>query len=88
MTKAAVSEFQRDLTAFVRSLAPEQAGRIRATTKLFESGIIDSYKVLELISFIEAELGIRIPDERIVLENLRSILAITNAFWKPLQARY
>ena len=83
MTKAASEEFQRDLTCFIRGLAPEYARRIRGTTRLFESGVMDSYKVLDLISYLETALRIRIPDERVTLDNFRSIRAMTNAFWKP-----
>ncbi len=80
LMKTAALDFQRELTAFVKVLAPEHAHKIRATTRLFETGIIDSLRVLDLIAHIENALGIRIPDERITLENFRSILAITHAF--------
>jgi acyl carrier protein len=76
-------QFQRDLAGFVQALAPEHARQIRSTTRLFETGIVDSYQVLELISYLENALGIRIPDEDVTLDNFRSIRAITNAFWKP-----
>ncbi len=83
MANVASQQFQRDLACFVKALAPEYAGRIRVTTRLFESGIVDSYKVLELISYLETALRIRIPDESVTLENFRSIRAMTNAFWRP-----
>jgi acyl carrier protein len=86
MPKTASADFQRGLTGFIRTLAPEHAGRVRSTTRLFESGVIDSQKVLDLISYVENQTGIHIPDEKITLENFRSILAITNAFWKPEEA--
>ena len=83
MGNASSQQFQRDLACFVQALAPEHAAQIRSTTRLFESGIVDSYKVLELISYLETALGFRIPDENITLDNFRSIRAMTNAFWKP-----
>lgn len=83
MGKPSSQQFQRDLAHFVQELAPEHAVRIRSTTRLFESGIVDSYKVLELILYLETVLRIRIPDENVTLDNFRSIQAITNAFWKP-----
>ncbi|MBZ5619989.1 MAG: acyl carrier protein [Acidobacteriia bacterium] len=88
MAKAASEEFQRDLTGFVRGLAPEYARRIRGTTRLFESGVMDSLKVLDLISYLETALGIRIPDERVTLDNFRSIRAMTHAFWKPEESSH
>lgn len=83
MARAPSQQFQRDLACFVQALAPEYARRIRGAIRLFESGIVDSYKVLELISYLETALRIRIPDESVTLENFRSIRAMTNAFWKP-----
>jgi acyl carrier protein len=83
MGKPSSQQFQRDLARFVQALATEHAVRIRSTTRLFDSGIVDSYKVLELISYLETALRIRIPDESVTLDNFRSIRAMTNAFWKP-----
>jgi acyl carrier protein len=37
--------------------------------------------VLDLISFIEAKLKIRIEDEQITLDNFRTIRVIADAFW-------
>ena len=88
MGKASSQQFQRDLAGFVQALAPEYAAQIRSTTRLFESGIVDSYKVLELILYLETALRIRIPDENVTLDNFRSIRAMTNAFWKPDKANY
>jgi acyl carrier protein len=83
MGKPSSQQFQRDLARFVQALAPEHAAQIRSATRLFESGFLDSYKVLELISYLETALRIRIPDENVTLDNFRSIRAMTNAFWKP-----
>ena len=87
MAKGGAAEFQRGLAGFVRALAPATEAGIRGNTRLFESGIMDSYKVLELIAYVENELHVRIPDEEITLENFRSIKAITNAFWKRAESR-
>jgi acyl carrier protein len=83
MAEPSSQQFQRDLTGFVRGLAPEYARRIRSTTRLFESGVMDSYKILDVISYLETALRIRIPDESVTLDNFRSVRAMTNAFWKP-----
>jgi acyl carrier protein len=83
MAKVPAKQFQQDLAGFIQGLTPDHVLQIRSTTRLFESGIVDSYKVLELISYLETALRIRIPDESVTLENFRSIRAMTNAFWKP-----
>jgi acyl carrier protein len=38
-----------------------------------ERGIIDSTGILELITFIEEEIGIKVDDEEMIPENLDSI---------------
>ena len=38
-----------------------------------EKGIIDSTGILELISFLESELGVEVEDEEMIPENLDSI---------------
>jgi acyl carrier protein len=42
-------------------------------TGLFSGGLIDSLSVIELISFVEAEIGLSIPPADITLENFDSI---------------
>jgi acyl carrier protein len=43
---------------------------------LLESGIVDSTGVLEVVGFLEHDLGIRVADEELVPENLDSISRI------------
>lgn len=43
---------------------------------LFESGIIDSLGVLQLVSFIEDRFGIHVEDEDLVPENFDTIKRI------------
>jgi len=40
---------------------------------LLDSGIIDSTGVMELIAFLEGDLGLTVDDEELVPENLDSI---------------
>ncbi|GBE43731.1 MAG TPA: acyl carrier protein [Rhizobiales bacterium] len=46
------------------------------TESLLEGGLIDSTGVLELVAFLETEVGIEIADAEIVPENLDSIRSI------------
>ena len=48
------------------------------TESLLEGGLIDSTGVLELVAFLETEVGIEIADAEIVPENLDSISSIAN----------
>ena len=40
---------------------------------LLESGIVDSLGVLDIVSFIESDLGVIVADEELVRENFGSI---------------
>jgi acyl carrier protein len=76
------ADFEVSLCRFVRQLVADDSLRIRRNTRIFEEGLIDSLKVLDLIAFVEAELGIRISDADIRLEHFRTIQAISESFWK------
>ena len=43
---------------------------------LIDSGVIDSMTLLRLISFLEENYGIEIPDQEIMPDNFRSMTAI------------
>ncbi|HMJ53478.1 MAG TPA: acyl carrier protein [Polyangiaceae bacterium] len=49
------------------------AGVLTADTSLLDSGIVDSTGVLEIIAFLEGEIGITVADEEMTPENLDSI---------------
>ena len=72
LTKA---DLERSLLDFVRNrlVSEELAARVEADTLLFETRIIDSLRILELIAFIESAIGRKIPDAQVVLANFRSV---------------
>lgn len=74
-------ELEESLEAFVQKLVGERVP-IRRNTRLFERGIIDSMRVVDLIAFVESRIGRRVPDEMITLENFRSIDAISRSFFR------
>ena len=71
-----------DLTARIRHfvednfLFREDADGIANDESLLDAGLIDSTGILELVSWIEAEFGVRMADAEIVPENLDTIAAI------------
>jgi acyl carrier protein len=75
-------ELEHRLLDFVRNrlVAEEPAARIDADTPLFEQRIVDSLRILELIAFIEAAIGRKIPDAQVVLANFRSIDTMASRF--------
>jgi acyl carrier protein len=47
---------------------------------LFDDGLIDSLKILQLIAFVEVETGRAIPDAEVVMEHFRSVRTIAHRF--------
>jgi acyl carrier protein len=76
-----VGDAMIDLTAvrkFVNSeLLYQEDQQIDDNVNLIESGVIDSMTLLRLVSFLEENYGIEIPDQEIVPDNFRSLSAIS-----------
>ena len=45
---------------------------------LIGTGVLDSLRILQLVSFLEESFGIEIPDEDVVYDNFQSLGAIVN----------
>jgi acyl carrier protein/seryl-tRNA synthetase len=75
-------QLEQRLLQFTREqlATPEASHSITADTRLFEDGVIDSLRILELIAFLQSTLGRKVPDAQIVLANFRSIATIARVF--------
>lgn len=51
-------------------------GELDAGQSLTDSGVVDSTGILELVTFLEDELGVEVDDADIVPENLDSLASI------------
>jgi acyl carrier protein len=79
-------EFQRalaDLIAFGLSSRRRShaAVHVDADTPLFESGLVDSLAILELIAFVEQATGRAIPARQVQMKHFGTINRICAAFW-------
>ncbi len=79
-------EFERalaDLIAFGLSSRRRVAAQmpVDRRTPLFESGLIDSLAILELIAFVEATTGRAIPARAVHMKHFGTIERISTAFW-------
>ena len=45
-------------------------------TSLLDTGIVDSTGIIELVAFLETELGVTVEDEEMVPQNLDNLAAI------------
>lgn len=65
------------LTQFIlKRFAKRGTAAIDDKTSLVKSGWIDSFGLVELVSFLETEYGVRIPDAEVVPENFEDIASI------------
>lgn len=63
-----------ELMSFLNRRAEQEGKREPLPTEdLFDSGVLDSFQVVDLIALVEQQYGIRVPDEDVTPENFRSI---------------
>jgi acyl carrier protein len=77
-TSASTLNLRNDLRGFIlESLAqPKGITSFSDSDLLMESGIIDSLDIFRLVAFLEDQLGVRIDDQEINPETLRSLNTI------------
>jgi acyl carrier protein len=76
------------IEAFVRrqfSISPTDP-RFGRSAPLFDLGYVDSLGVVELLTFIEAEFGVRIPDEELMSDEFTAIDGIAVVVGRLLKA--
>jgi len=69
-------EFRRALLGFVNH------PRVTADTPLFETGLIDSLAILNLIAVVEQATGRHVPARMVVMKHFRTIDSIVDTFGK------
>ena len=73
---------EADLTGYITGTLGFDVRSTKLTDKLFSTGIIDSFAMIDLIMFLESKIGRRIPPKDITLDNfdrLGDILDYVNA---------
>jgi acyl carrier protein len=74
-------QFEVALLKFINTeLLPSSELTIDVDTALFNDGIIDSLKILQLLAFIESAIGHAIPDEEIVMKHFHSVRVMAERF--------
>jgi acyl carrier protein len=74
MTARSVTEIRAWLVGRLAALVPEFTEEIPDGTSLVDEGLcLDSIKILDLVTEIEAELGIRIEEEEIAPETFGTV---------------
>ena len=65
------------ICAFLAEPAPENTAAIKADENLFESGIMDSFRIVALAMFFENEFGISIDFEDLAESDFANLTALT-----------
>ena len=81
--------FNRALILFITDLVRRRSKatgktftEIDASTPLFESGLIDSLGILELLAFVEETIGSPIPILKIDMKFFATVDCISRSFWR------
>jgi acyl carrier protein len=69
-----------------KELANGREGDIQPDDDLLANGVIDSLGILQLVQFVEQKFSFQIPDEDVVIDNFRSITALTEYLEKARAA--
>jgi acyl carrier protein len=70
---------QTVLTEFItKELAIGRSKELHPDDDLLATGVLDSLGLMQLVLFIEERLGVKVPDEDVVIENFRSVSALTS----------
>ncbi len=76
-------EYVRDISHFIRyDLLKDPEIDISRDSALIESGIIDSFGIVQMVSFIEDKYGINMTGEDLVVEHFRSISTLAELIMK------
>lgn len=76
----AIRAFERAMVAWLNARLLPPGVSVDAHTPLFETGLIDSIRILDLIAWTECASGRRIPDEAIRMDRFRTVATIAATF--------
>ena len=73
-------QFVDEMVLWLNTRVARPGVTVHPDTPLFEGGLIDSIRVLELIAWTEDAIGSVIPDARIRMDNFRTVRRIAEVF--------
>ncbi|OGO23642.1 MAG: hypothetical protein A2144_01415 [Chloroflexi bacterium RBG_16_50_9] len=71
---------EKDLKKFIvtRLMRGKDSQVLTDDVSLFETGIIDSLGLLEMVSFLEERFKVRVEDEELIPENFETVSKLIN----------
>jgi acyl carrier protein len=85
-TPASAASLRDELLLFInealrrRGNTPSEAPVVDGSTPLFESGLIDSLAIVQLMAILERATGRSIPPRMVVMKHFRTVDAICETF--------
>jgi acyl carrier protein len=68
---------REQLSSFIAErLLQNRDAKVDPNESLLDRGVVDSVGLLNLITFLEQEAGIRVPDDEMIPENFESVVAM------------
>ncbi len=78
-------EIRSDIRSFLKNSAPKGVS-FTDSDNLLTKGVIDSLRMLDMISFLEEKYHIKIDEEELMPENFESVDAITRFVEQRIKA--
>jgi acyl carrier protein len=72
--------YLREVLSRGRGQPRESTAGLDGSTPLFESGLIDSLTIVQLIAFVERTIGRSVPPRMVVMRHFRTVDAICETF--------
>ena len=65
-------DIRRELIAFLEETSESPANSITPETDLIESGVVDSFSIVQLLMFLEERLDVTVAIEDLMLDTVRT----------------
>jgi len=72
--------FKDDMIKFIEEISESEQGSLTTDTELIGAGIIDSFSIMQVLSFIQDNIGIEVKLEDLILDTIKSVDAMNHAF--------
>lgn len=76
MSSGADGHMEQVMDYLRRMAEAQQVSLPSETESLFKAGVLDSFGLLDFVTFLEQELNLQIPDEDLIADNFTSIAKI------------
>lgn len=76
-----------DLVGYIHEYFGVALADLDANTLLFSSGMLDSFSLVDLVSFLESRTGLKVKPGEIQLANFDSVVRITDFVTRKVSSR-